>query len=57
MGPVAHFVTITGRPYHFREDGHEKTSSVIFSLLLIRVGQLVDQLTAIIYDFNNVAAA
>ena len=48
MGPVAQFVTITGRPYHFREDGHEKTSSVILCLLLIRVGQLVDQLTAII---------
>ena len=53
MGPVAQlegvkFVTITGRLYHFREDGHEKSSSVIFSLLLIRVGQLVDELTAII---------
>ena len=47
VGSVSN-VTITGRPYHFREDGHEKTSSVIFSLLLVRVGQLVDQLTAII---------
>ena len=33
-----------------------KTSSVIFSLLLIRIGQLVDQLTAL-YDFNSVAMA